>query len=57
MLMNTCTVKKQSPLPAFLNRYGLLVHPEYLPDSPNRPVQFNNFTAWSSQGGAQVRSS
>ncbi|XP_074717461.1 fibrocystin [Strix uralensis] len=35
-------------------RYGLLVYPEYLPDSPNRPVQFNNFTAWSSQGGAQI---
>ncbi|KAF1588746.1 Fibrocystin, partial [Eudyptes moseleyi] len=38
-------------------RYGLLVYPEYLPDSPNRPVQFNNFTAWSSQGGAQIFSS
>ncbi|XP_010133111.1 PREDICTED: fibrocystin-like, partial [Buceros rhinoceros silvestris] len=38
-------------------RYGLLVYPEYLPDSPNRPVQFNNFTAWSSQGGAQLFSS
>ncbi|XP_063186731.1 fibrocystin isoform X2 [Chroicocephalus ridibundus] len=35
-------------------RYGLLVYPEYLPDSPNRPVQFNSFTAWSSQGGAQI---
>ncbi|NWU65963.1 PKHD1 protein, partial [Pterocles burchelli] len=35
-------------------RYGLLVYPEYLPDSPNRPVQFNNFTVWSSQGGAQI---
>nr|XP_009942694.1 PREDICTED: fibrocystin [Opisthocomus hoazin] len=35
-------------------RYGLLVYPEYLPDSPDRPVQFNNFTAWSSQGGAQI---
>ncbi|NXG59728.1 PKHD1 protein, partial [Hemiprocne comata] len=35
-------------------RYGLLVYPEYLPDSPNRLVQFNNFTAWSSQGGAQI---
>uniref|UniRef100_A0A8C3J6H9 PKHD1 ciliary IPT domain containing fibrocystin/polyductin n=1 Tax=Calidris pygmaea TaxID=425635 RepID=A0A8C3J6H9_9CHAR len=35
-------------------RYGLLVYPEYLPESPNRPVQFNNFTAWSSQGGAQI---
>uniref|UniRef100_A0A8D0L0P7 PKHD1 ciliary IPT domain containing fibrocystin/polyductin n=1 Tax=Strix occidentalis caurina TaxID=311401 RepID=A0A8D0L0P7_STROC len=35
-------------------RYGLLVYPEYLPDSPNGPVQFNNFTAWSSQGGAQI---
>ncbi|KAF1511928.1 Fibrocystin, partial [Eudyptes sclateri] len=38
-------------------RYGLLVYPEYLPDCPNRPVQFNNFTAWSSQGGAQIFSS
>ncbi|XP_059687939.1 fibrocystin [Gavia stellata] len=38
-------------------RYGLLVYPEYLPDSPNRPVQFNNFTAWSSQGGVQIFSS
>ncbi|NWW89268.1 PKHD1 protein, partial [Rhynochetos jubatus] len=38
-------------------RYGLLVYPEYLPDSPNRPVQFSNFTAWSSQGGAQIFSS
>ncbi|KFQ99214.1 Fibrocystin, partial [Nipponia nippon] len=38
-------------------RYGLLVYPEYLPDSPNRPVQFINFTAWSSQGGAQIFSS
>ncbi|XP_008944713.1 PREDICTED: fibrocystin-like, partial [Merops nubicus] len=35
-------------------RYGLLVYPEYLPDSPSGPVQFNNFTAWSSQGGAQI---
>ncbi|XP_075606537.1 fibrocystin isoform X7 [Balearica regulorum gibbericeps] len=35
-------------------RYGLLVYPEYLPDTPNKPVQFNNFTAWSSQGGAQI---
>ncbi|XP_054677399.1 fibrocystin isoform X8 [Grus americana] len=35
-------------------RYGLLVYPEYLPESPNRPVRFNNFTAWSSQGGAQI---
>ncbi|NXT77054.1 PKHD1 protein, partial [Zapornia atra] len=35
-------------------RYGLLVYPEYLPDSPNKPVQFSNFTAWSSQGGAQI---
>ncbi|NXD80162.1 PKHD1 protein, partial [Halcyon senegalensis] len=35
-------------------RSGLLVYPEYLPDSPNGPVQFNNFTAWSSQGGAQI---
>ncbi|XP_014803864.1 PREDICTED: fibrocystin-like, partial [Calidris pugnax] len=35
-------------------RYGLLVYPEYLPKSPNRPVQFNNFTAWSNQGGAQI---
>ncbi|NXE82096.1 PKHD1 protein, partial [Cochlearius cochlearius] len=38
-------------------RYGLLVYPEYLPDNPNRPVQFNNFRAWSSQGGAQIFSS
>ncbi|XP_009944264.1 PREDICTED: fibrocystin-like, partial [Leptosomus discolor] len=38
-------------------RYGLLVYPEYLPDSPNRPVQFNNFTAWNSQGGVQIFSS
>ncbi|NXL83094.1 PKHD1 protein, partial [Alectura lathami] len=38
-------------------RHGLLVYPEYLPDSPNRPVRFNNFTAWSSQGGAQIFSS
>ncbi|XP_064506857.1 fibrocystin isoform X1 [Pseudopipra pipra] len=38
-------------------RYGLLVYPEYLPDSLNRPVQFNNFTAWSCQGGAQIFSS
>ncbi|NXW41207.1 PKHD1 protein, partial [Nyctiprogne leucopyga] len=36
------------------SRYGLLVYPEYLPDSPNRFVQFSNFTAWSSQGGAQI---
>ncbi|NWS73473.1 PKHD1 protein, partial [Crotophaga sulcirostris] len=35
-------------------RYGLLVYPEYLPDSPNKPVQFSNFRAWSSQGGAQI---
>ncbi|XP_065690442.2 fibrocystin [Patagioenas fasciata] len=35
-------------------RYGLLVYPEYLPENPNRPVQFNNFTAWSSRGGAQI---
>ncbi|XP_030304276.1 fibrocystin [Calypte anna] len=35
-------------------RYGLLVYPEYLPDSPNGLVQFNNFTAWSNQGGAQI---
>ncbi|XP_058691005.1 fibrocystin isoform X2 [Poecile atricapillus] len=32
-------------------RYGLLVYPEYLPDSR---VQFNNFTAWSCHGGAQI---
>ncbi|XP_071404277.1 fibrocystin isoform X3 [Pithys albifrons albifrons] len=38
-------------------RYGLLVYPEYLPDSPNRPVQFTSFTAWSCQGGAQIFSS
>ncbi|XP_030346033.1 fibrocystin isoform X2 [Strigops habroptila] len=38
-------------------RYGLLVYPEYLPDSPNRPVQFNSFRAWSCQGGAQIFSS
>ncbi|NXE10748.1 PKHD1 protein, partial [Lophotis ruficrista] len=38
-------------------RYGLLVYPQYLPDRLNRPVQFNNFTAWSSQGGAQIFSS
>ncbi|NWY49817.1 PKHD1 protein, partial [Chionis minor] len=35
-------------------RYGLLVYPEYLPDNPNGRVQFNNFTAWGSQGGAQI---
>uniref|UniRef100_A0A8C6JJ31 Uncharacterized protein n=1 Tax=Melopsittacus undulatus TaxID=13146 RepID=A0A8C6JJ31_MELUD len=35
-------------------RYGLLVYPEYLPDSQNRPVQFNSFRAWSCQGGAQI---
>ncbi|XP_009887276.1 PREDICTED: fibrocystin [Charadrius vociferus] len=35
-------------------RYGLLMYPEYLPDSPNRPVQFNSFRAWSSQGGARI---
>uniref|UniRef100_A0A8C5X3L5 PKHD1 ciliary IPT domain containing fibrocystin/polyductin n=1 Tax=Malurus cyaneus samueli TaxID=2593467 RepID=A0A8C5X3L5_9PASS len=35
-------------------RYGLLVYPEYLPDSR---VQFNNFTAWSCHGGAQIFSS
>ncbi|NXU49945.1 PKHD1 protein, partial [Turnix velox] len=35
-------------------RYGLLVYPEYLPDSLSRPAQFNNFTAWSSQGGALI---
>jgi len=52
--MDVRTVKKQLSLLSFLNRYGLLVYPEYLPDSPDRPVQFNNFTAWSSQGGAQV---
>ncbi|XP_027528473.1 fibrocystin isoform X1 [Neopelma chrysocephalum] len=38
-------------------RYGLLAYPEYLPDSLNRPVQFNNFTAWSCRGGAQIFSS
>uniref|UniRef100_A0A8C2SRX6 PKHD1 ciliary IPT domain containing fibrocystin/polyductin n=1 Tax=Coturnix japonica TaxID=93934 RepID=A0A8C2SRX6_COTJA len=38
-------------------RYGLLVYPEYLPDSPNGPVQFNSFTVWSSQGGVQIFSS
>ncbi|XP_009693892.1 PREDICTED: fibrocystin, partial [Cariama cristata] len=38
-------------------RYGLLVYPEYLPDSPNRSVQLHNFTVWSSQGGAQIFSS
>ncbi|KAM6083161.1 fibrocystin [Chlamydotis macqueenii] len=38
-------------------RYGLLVYPQYLPDRLNRPVQFNNFTAWSCQGGAQIFSS
>uniref|UniRef100_A0A669QMP1 PKHD1 ciliary IPT domain containing fibrocystin/polyductin n=1 Tax=Phasianus colchicus TaxID=9054 RepID=A0A669QMP1_PHACC len=38
-------------------RHGLLVYPEYLPDSPNSPVQFNSFTVWSSQGGAQIFSS
>ncbi|XP_041336779.1 fibrocystin [Pyrgilauda ruficollis] len=32
-------------------RHGLLVYPEYLPDSC---VQLNNFTAWSCQGGAQI---
>ncbi|OXB78628.1 UNVERIFIED_CONTAM: hypothetical protein H355_010108 [Colinus virginianus] len=32
-------------------RRGLLVYPEYLPDSP---VQFNSFTVWSSQGGVQI---
>ncbi|TRZ13995.1 hypothetical protein HGM15179_013119, partial [Zosterops borbonicus] len=32
-------------------RHGLLVYPEYLPDSR---VQFNNFTAWSCHGGAQI---
>ncbi|NWU45390.1 PKHD1 protein, partial [Hylia prasina] len=32
-------------------RHGLLVYPEYLPDSH---VQFNNFTAWSCHGGAQI---
>ncbi|NXC48112.1 PKHD1 protein, partial [Penelope pileata] len=36
------------------SRHGLLVYPEYLPDSPNSPVQFNSFTVWSSQGGAQI---
>ncbi|XP_069706944.1 fibrocystin [Phaenicophaeus curvirostris] len=35
-------------------RYGLLVYPEYLPHSPNKRVQFSNFTAWGSQGGAQI---
>ncbi|NXR22980.1 PKHD1 protein, partial [Cinclus mexicanus] len=35
-------------------RHGLLVYPEYLPDSC---VQFNNFTAWSCHGGAQIFSS
>ncbi|XP_042688670.1 fibrocystin isoform X6 [Centrocercus urophasianus] len=38
-------------------RHGLLVYPEYLPDSPNGPVQFDSFTVWSSQGGAQIFSS
>ncbi|XP_053794338.1 fibrocystin [Vidua chalybeata] len=35
-------------------RHGLLVYPEYVPDSH---VQFNNFTAWSCHGGAQIFSS
>ncbi|KAM7062054.1 fibrocystin [Acridotheres tristis] len=35
-------------------RHGLLVYPEYFPDSR---VQFNNFTAWSCHGGAQIFSS
>ncbi|XP_056344169.1 fibrocystin [Oenanthe melanoleuca] len=35
-------------------RQGLLVYPEYLPDCC---VQFNNFTAWSCHGGAQIFSS
>uniref|UniRef100_A0A8C3U4P5 PKHD1 ciliary IPT domain containing fibrocystin/polyductin n=1 Tax=Catharus ustulatus TaxID=91951 RepID=A0A8C3U4P5_CATUS len=35
-------------------RQGLLVYPEYLPGSR---VQFNNFTAWSCHGGAQIFSS
>ncbi|XP_027664450.2 fibrocystin isoform X1 [Falco cherrug] len=38
-------------------RYGLLVYPEYLPDSPHRPVQLSSFTAWSSRGGVQIFSS
>ncbi|XP_052546715.1 fibrocystin isoform X1 [Tympanuchus pallidicinctus] len=38
-------------------RHGLLVYPEYLPDSPNGPIQFDSFTVWSSQGGAQIFSS
>ncbi|OXB53960.1 hypothetical protein ASZ78_006666, partial [Callipepla squamata] len=32
-------------------RRGLLVYPEYLPDSP---IQFNSFTVWKSQGGVQI---
>ncbi|XP_063279528.1 fibrocystin isoform X2 [Prinia subflava] len=35
-------------------RHGLLVYPGYWPDSR---VQFNNFTAWSCHGGAQIFSS
>ncbi|XP_068867901.1 fibrocystin isoform X2 [Aphelocoma coerulescens] len=35
-------------------RHGLLVYPEYFPESP---VQFSNFTAWSCRGGAQIFSS
>ncbi|XP_062429111.1 fibrocystin [Rhea pennata] len=38
-------------------RCGLLVYPEYLPQSPESLVQFHGFTAWSNQGGAQIFSS
>nr|XP_009675177.1 PREDICTED: fibrocystin isoform X1 [Struthio camelus australis] len=38
-------------------RCGLLVYPKYLPVSPDSPVQFHGFTAWSNQGGAQIFSS
>ncbi|PKU29795.1 hypothetical protein llap_19901 [Limosa lapponica baueri] len=57
VLLINDTVSQYHPTQTFsavAKRYGLLVYPEYLPDSPNRPVQFNNFTAWSSQGGAQI---
>ncbi|NXA42512.1 PKHD1 protein, partial [Eudromia elegans] len=38
-------------------RTGLLVYPEYLPESLGSPVQMHSFMAWNNQGGAQIFSS
>lgn len=61
-----CVGRKKNSISIFLkiicfnlNRYGLLLYPEYHPQRANDtvPVMLETFTAWQCQGGVQVQAS